>query len=139
VQNSWKVLAGALVVFAISAPAIQAQGQGQGGGQPGAMQRGGNRMVQMLLKDISLDEAQKAQIEVIKGKYEKEFPPPTQGQEPDSSSRAQRREAMMRMQGDIREVLTEEQKKTFEKNLAEMRDRMQKRGQRGGHGDGHEG
>jgi Spy/CpxP family protein refolding chaperone len=53
---------------------------------------------------------------------------PAQGEKPDSASRAQRREAMMNMQRDIREVLNEEQKKTFDKNLAEMRERMQKRG-----------
>jgi Spy/CpxP family protein refolding chaperone len=127
VQTSWKVLAGALVLFAVAAPAAQAQGQG--GGQQGGMRGNGNRITQMLLKDIALDSAQRARIEVIKGKYEKEFPPPAEGQRPDSAARVQRREAMQNMQRDIREVLTEEQKKIFDKNLAEMRSRMGNRGQ----------
>ncbi len=128
-KTSWKLLAGALVLFAVAGPAT-VEAQAERGGQQGSMRGGGNRMVQMLLKDITLDSAQRARVEVIKGKYEKEFPAPTRGQEPDSAARASRREAMMNMTRDIREVLTAEQQQTFDKNLAEMRERMPRRVQR---------
>ncbi len=90
--------------------------------------RGGGRMMEMLLKDITLDDAQKAKLDSIQQKFAKEMPPMTPGERPSDEAMAKRRELMTRQQEEVRTILTAEQQKAYDKNLEEMRARMQRRG-----------
>ncbi len=111
----------AVLVLAVAAPTVHAQGGPPQGGR-------GGRMMEMMMKDITLDAAQKAKVDSIMAKHQAMMPPMAQGQMPDSATRAARREHMMKEQEEIRAVLTPDQQKTFDKNMAEMRDRMGRRG-----------
>lgn len=88
-------------------------------------------MMEMLFKDITLDDAQKVKVEAIRVKYQKDMPAMTPGERPSADDMAKRREVMMKQQDEIRTVLTADQQKTYDKNVAEMRERMG-RGGRGG-------
>jgi len=124
VKRSWISLAAAVVVLAVAAPSAHAQGgPPQGGGM-----RGGPRMMEMLLKDITLDDAQKAKVDSIQQKFAKEMPPMTPGERPTPEAMQARRELMVTQQDEIRAVLTPDQQKVFDKNREEMRARMPRRG-----------
>lgn len=120
-NRSWISVAVAAVVLAVAAPSAHAQG---GGPPPGGMRGGGARMMENLFKDITLDDAQKVKIEAIRVKYQKEMPAMTPGERPSADDMAKRREIMMKQQDEMRGVLTAEQQKTFDKNIADMRARM---------------
>ena len=124
-------LAAALCVGITSVAAAQGteppqQGQGQG-----EMRRGGG-MGGMLLKDINLTDAQKAQVKAIREKYA-----PQQlalrkavqatGGPPDEATRAKIADLQSKQAAEIRAVLTADQQATFDKNLAEMKSRMESR------------
>lgn len=115
-MKKW-ILAVAIAAAAssVSAPAAMAQGGGGGG-----MGRGGARMMEMLLKDITLTEAQKAQVDSIQASYQKQMPAMTPGTPPSAEDRQKMMELRQKQQADIRAVLTDEQKVTFDKNLAAM-------------------
>ena len=119
----------AMMVAALSlsmtavAKAQDPQPQGQGGGRPG---RGMN--MQALMKDITLTDAQKTQIDSIQKKYQGE----RQGlmeaaRNGDQEARGKMRELMTKQTDAIKAVLTDEQKKTFDKNVEEMRANMPQR------------
>ena len=129
-KHSWISLVGALVVLAVVAPSAQAQGGGPppGGMRGGGMRGGGARMMELLLKDITLDAAQRAKLESIKEKYAKEMPATTPGERPDEAAMRQRRELQTKQQNEVRAILTADQQKVFDRNLAELRERMQRRG-----------
>lgn len=122
-KRSWISLAIAAIVLAVAAPTAEAQG----GPPPGGM-RGGQRMMEMLLKDITLDDAQKAKLDSIQQKYAKEMPPMTPGERPTPEAMQARRELMTKQQDEIRTILTADQQKVYDKNLEEMRARRQRRG-----------
>jgi Spy/CpxP family protein refolding chaperone len=109
------------------AAAGYAQGGQQSGAAPSGM-RGGNRMMTTLLEGITLTDAQKAKIDSISAKYRAEMPAFTPGTRPDSATMARRRELMQQETAEIRSVLTPEQQKVFDENVARMRERMQRRG-----------
>lgn len=111
----------AMLVLAVAAPTVHAQGGGPPGGR-------GGRMMEMMMTGITLDAAQKAKVDSIVAKHQAEMPPMQQGQMPDSATRAARREHMMKQQDEIRAVLTPDQQKVFDKNVADMRERMRGRG-----------
>ena len=90
-------------------------------------QRGG-MMSAALLKGIDLSAAQKAKIDSIQTSYRSQMPAMTPGSRPDEATRAKRREIMQKESADIRAVLTSDQQKVYDKNLEEMRSRMQRRG-----------
>lgn len=121
-KRSWSSLAVAVVVLAVAAPSAQAQG----GPPPGGM-RGPGRMMEMLMKDITLDDAQKAKLDSIQAKYAKEMPPMTPGEPPSPEAMTKRREVMAKQQDEIRTILTADQQKVYDRNLAEMRERMGRR------------
>jgi len=123
VKRSWISLAVAVVVLAIAAPSAA---HAQGGPPPGGM-RGPGRMMEMLMKDITLDDAQKAKLDSIQAKNAKEMPPMTPGEPPSQEAMTKRREVMAKQQDEIRTILTADQQKLYDKNLAEMRDRMGRR------------
>ena len=121
-NRSWMSLAAALFVIAVAAPQTQAQG-----GPPPGGQRGPGRMMEMLMQGITLDDAQKAKVDSIQAKYQKEMPPFTPGEPPAPEAMQKRRELMAKQQDEIRAILTADQQKVYDKNLADMRERMGRR------------
>ena len=112
------ILAVAVAVAASAASASVAMAQG-GGGQG----RGGGRMMEMLMQGITLTDAQKTQVDSITAKYRAEMPAMTPGNPPSDADRQKMMDLRQKQNADIRAVLTDEQKKTFDKNLEEMRNR----------------
>jgi Spy/CpxP family protein refolding chaperone len=120
-------LAAAFCVGMTSIAAAQGQPepQGQGG-------RAGGGMGGMLLKDITLTDAQKDQIKTIREKYlpqQMELRKAAQatGTAPDEATRAKMMDLQEKQAADIRALLTADQQKVFDTNLKEMRDRMEAR------------
>jgi Spy/CpxP family protein refolding chaperone len=128
-----KVIRIATMAFALCAgftSVAAAQGQPQPQGQ-GEMRRGGG-MGGMLLKDITLTDAQKDQIKAIREKYmpqQMELRKAVQatGTSPDEATRAKMNDLQEKQAAEIRAVLTADQQKVFDANLKEMRDRMEAR------------
>ncbi len=124
-------LAAALCVGMTSVAAAQGteppkQGQGQG-----EMRRGGGRG-EWLLKDITLTDAQKDQIKTIREKYvpqQLELRKAAQavGGPPDEATRTKIVDLQTKQAAEIRAILTADQQVTFDKNLAEMKARMDAR------------
>jgi Spy/CpxP family protein refolding chaperone len=107
-----------------------AQGQPEPQGQ-GEMRRGGG-MGGMLLKDITLTDAQKDQIKTIREKYmpqQMELRKSVQatGGPPDEATMKRMMDLQEKQAADIRAILTADQQKVFDANLKEMRDRMEAR------------
>jgi Spy/CpxP family protein refolding chaperone len=121
-------LAAALCVGMTSVAAAQGappQGQGQGERRAGGM--GG-----MLLKDINLTDAQKDQVKTIREKYlpqQMELRKAAQatGGPPDEATRSKMMELQNKQAADIRAILSADQQATFDKNLVEMKARMDSR------------
>jgi len=109
-----RVLALLAALVAFAAPAAFAQG----GGPPGGQGRG--RQMELLMKDITLTDVQKASVDSIVQSYRAQMPAFTPGQPPDSAARAKRGELMTKQNAAIRAVLTADQQKVFDKNVAEM-------------------
>jgi len=105
-------------MMALAAPAAYAQG---GGGQ------GGGKGMQRLMQGITLDAKQQASVDSIQKAFRAEMPPMQQGTPPDSATRAKRMEVMQKEYAAIRNVLTADQQKVFDKNVAEMREQMKNR------------
>ena len=108
-----------------------AQGQPEPKEGQGEMRRGGG-MGGMLLKDITLTDAQKAQIKTIREKYvpkQLELRKAVQatGAPPDEATRAKMTELQTQQSAEIRAILTADQQKTFDHNLHEMKERMDER------------
>src|SRR5882762_3163437 len=120
-------LAAALCVGMTTVAAAQGtpqQGQGE-------MRRGGG-MGGLLLKDISLTDAQKAQVKAIREKYaplQLELRKSVQatGSPPDEATRTKMIDLQSKQAAEIRAVLTADQQATFDKNLAEMKSQMESR------------
>jgi Spy/CpxP family protein refolding chaperone len=105
-----------------------AQGQPEPQGQGG---RGGG-MGGMLLKDITLTDAQKDQIKTIREKYmpqQMELRKAAQatGTAPDEATRTKMMDLQTKQAADIRAVLTADQQAIFDKNMADMKARMETR------------
>lgn len=123
-------LAAALCVGITSVAAAQGteppqQGQGQG-----EMRRGGG-MGGTLLKDINLTDAQKAQVKTIREKYLPQLVEIRKASQAtgtvDEASRAKSTDLQTKQAAEIRAILTADQQVTFDKNLAEMKARMDSR------------
>ena len=134
------VALGAALVFGVSASAQAQAGTAGRPSQRGAQMR--EVTAGPLFRGITLTDAQKAQLRTVGEKYatlrqemRKDGRGGAQGagerQRPDSATRAKMGELMQRQQADLRAVLTAEQQKTFDQNVAQLRDRV---GQRGGEG-----
>jgi len=105
-----------------------AQGQPAPKEGQGEMRRGGG-MGGMLLKDITLTDAQKDQIKTIREKYvpkQLELRKAVQatGAPPDEATRAKMTELQTQQSTEIRAILTADQQKTFDHNLHELKERM---------------
>ena len=117
-------LAAALCVGMTSVAAAQ-------GTEPPQQGRG-DRMGGMLLKDITLTDAQKEQVKTIREKYvpkQLELRKAVQatGAPPDEATRAKMMELQNQQSTEIRAILTPDQQKTFDHNLHEMKERMDAR------------
>ena len=129
-----KVIRIATLAFALCAGMTSiaaAQGQPEPQGQGGEA-RPGRGMGGMLLKDIALTDAQKAQVRVIREKYlpqQMELRKAAQatGTAPDEATRAKMMELQSQQSAEIRAILTADQQKTFDHNLHEMKERMDRR------------
>ena len=126
-----KVIRIATLAFALCAgitSVAAAQGQPEGQKGKGDMRRGGG-MGGMLLKDITLTDAQKDQIKIIREKYvpkQLELRKAVQatGGPPDEATRAKMMELQSQQAAEIRTVLTPDQQKTFDHNLHELKEKM---------------
>jgi protein CpxP len=112
-----------------------AQGQPEPKEGQGEMRRGGG-MGGMLLKDITLTDAQKEQVKTIREKYvprQLELRKAVQatGGPPDDATRAKMTELQSQQSAEIRAILTPDQQKTFDNNLHEMKERMDARRKEG--------
>lgn len=119
-------LAVALCAAATSVAAAQGQPeQGQGGMRPSRGMGG------MLLKDITLTDAQKAQIKTIRDKYvpqQMELRKSAQSVgSMDEATRTKMMDLQTKQAAEIRAVLTADQQVIFDKNLADMKARMEAR------------
>jgi len=129
-----KVIRIATLAFALCAgmtSVAAAQGQPEPKEGQGEMRRGGG-MGGMLLKDITLTDAQKDQIKTIREKYvprQLELRKAVQatGGPPDEATRAKMMELQGQQSAEIRAILTADQQKTFDHNLHEMKERMDRR------------
>ena len=141
---SGRMMLGAAALVMSLAIGVEVQGQGRGhGGQRGAGQgemRGGDRRGPMmaaraLLRGIDLTDAQKTKIRDIALKYRprhEAFADTMRanrelGIRPDSTQLAKRMQILAQERAEIRAVLTAEQQKTFDANVAKMQDRMKER------------
>lgn len=73
------------------------------------------------LKGIDLTPAQQAKVDSINAKYRSMMPAMTPGTPPDSAMRMKRSEMMTERNTEYRAVLTPDQQKTFDKNVADMK------------------
>jgi Spy/CpxP family protein refolding chaperone len=89
--------------------------------------RGTGRRMQLLFRDITLTEDQQTKVDSIQSRYRAQMPSFTPGTPPDSATRQKIRGLFRHEIDDLRAVLTADQQKAFDKNLAEMR-----QGRRGG-------
>ena len=129
-----KVIRIATLAFALCAgmtSVAAAQGQPEGQKGQGEMRRGGG-MGGMLLKDITLTDAQKDQIKTIREKYvpkQLELRKAVQatGGPPDEATRAKMTELQTQQSAEIRAILTPDQQKTFDHNLHELKEKMDER------------
>ena len=130
-------LAGALVLGAACAqkpataqtttPSPQVSTQQDGGERMG--RRAGDRG-QALLRGITLSADQQSQVQAIRERHRSEMQALNPRENPDD--RAKMQQNMQTQLAEIRAVLTSDQQTQFDKNVAEMRDRMQQRGGPGG-------
>jgi Spy/CpxP family protein refolding chaperone len=89
----------------------------------------GNRpnMTAMLLKDITLTPAQQAKADSIEAKYRDQMQTLRNGGGDQQEMRQKRGELMGKQREEIKALLTDDQKKVFDKNAEDMRQQMQNR------------
>jgi len=112
------------------APALSAQNPSppaQGGGQ----QRGAGRMQAMALQGITLTAAQQAKVDSITARTRAQMPQMTPGTPPSDADRQKMMSVSQASLKEVRAVLTPDQQKVFDKNVADMQQRMQQRMQGG--------
>ena len=116
-------LAAALCVGMTSVAVAQSTEPQQGQGQ-GEARRGGG-MGGTVLKDITLTDAQKAQVKAIRDKYVPQLMELRKAEQAtgtkDEAGRAKAADIMNKQAAEIRAILTAEQQATFDRNLAEMK------------------
>ncbi len=136
--------AAAIASICCAAPAVLAA---QAGDQPPAGQppaggpgRGGMGMrgMGMLMQGITLSDAQRAQLDSVQAagrtRMQAMRSQMMQGGPPDSATMMQFRHEMESQRTAMRAILTPDQQKTFDANLAKMREQGQQRMREGGQG-----
>ncbi len=119
-----------LAVALCAGMASVAAAQGQTEPNKGEMRRGGG-MGGMLLKDITLTDAQKEQVKTIREKYlpqQMELRKSAQSVGVvDEATRAKMADLQNQQAAEIRVILTADQQKTFDHNLHELKEKMDER------------
>jgi Spy/CpxP family protein refolding chaperone len=89
----------------------------------------GNRpnMSAMLFKDITLTPAQQAKVDSIEAKYREQMTALRNGGGDQQEMRQKRGELMGKQRDELKALLTDDQKKVFDKNAEDMRQQMQNR------------
>ena len=116
------LISAALLALSASVALAQNPQAPPGGGMSGGMRQGGpGRRMQMLLNGITLTTQQQATVDSIEGAYRPRMRALfTPGSPPDSTARARMRDLADSENKDIRAILTPDQQKIFDKNVAEM-------------------
>jgi Spy/CpxP family protein refolding chaperone len=95
---------------------------------PQQQSRGGRgNMTAMLLKDITLTPAQQAKSDSIQAKYREQMQALRAGGGDQQEMRSKGRELQEKQRDEIKAILTDDQKKVFDKNVEDMRAQMQNR------------
>ena len=103
-------------------------GRGQGRGGPG-----GFRADQALLRNITLSADQQQRVDTIRARYRTQMEQMRQQSGGDRDAmRGQMRTMMEKQQAELRDVLTPDQQRQFDLNVADMRARMERGGRPGG-------
>lgn len=103
-------------------------GRGMGRGGPG-----GARAEQALLRNITLSADQQQRVDSIRARYRTQMEQMRQQSGGDRDAmRGQMRTTMEKQQAEIRDVLTPDQQRQFDQNVADMRSRMERGGGRPG-------
>lgn len=89
----------------------------------------GNRpnMSAMLFKDITLTPAQQAKVDSIEARYRDQMQALRNGGGDPQEMRQKRGELMGKQRDELKALLTDDQKKVFDKNAEDMRQQMQNR------------
>src|SRR5687768_13577017 len=94
--------------------------------QPQPQRQGGGNQVAALMQGITLTADQQAKVDSISKKVQADMQAMRQDQSIDQDARrAKGREMRTKMNDEIKALLTDEQKKVFDKNVADMQARMQ--------------
>jgi len=90
--------------------------------QPGR----GNRpnMAAMLFKDITLTPTQQAKVDSVEAKYRDQMQALRNGGGDQQETRAKRGELMQKQRDELKALLTDDQKKVFDKNAEDIRQQM---------------
>ena len=97
--------------------------------QPQGQRQGGGRGMGLLLQGITLTAEQQTKVDTINAKYATERRTIMQDESLDQDTRrAKGRELMGKQRDELKALLTDEQKKVFDKNVEEMQARMQQGG-----------
>ena len=105
--------------FGITTVAHAQEPQGNRGNRP--------NMSAMLFKDITLTPAQQAKVDSIDAKYREQMQALRSAGGDPQEMRAKRGELMGKQRDELKAVLTDDQKKVFDKNAEDMRQQMQNR------------
>jgi len=97
--------------------------------QDSQQQGRGNRpnMAAMLFKDITLTPAQQAKADSISSRYREQLQTLRAGGGDQQEMRAKSRELQEKQRDELKALLTDDQRKTFDKNVEDMRQQMQNR------------
>jgi Spy/CpxP family protein refolding chaperone len=94
--------------------------------QPSSQQQGRPNMMATLMQGITLTADQQTKVDAITKKYADERQTLMADQSLDRDARrAKSREMMTKQSDEVKAVLTDDQKKVFEKNQADLQARMQ--------------
>ena len=121
----------AVAGLALCASASLAGAQGHEGhtqGKPAGTTAKQGRGHSMLFKGITLTADQQTKLDALMATHHAERQAMTpDGTRPDSATREKRKAEMEKHYAEVRGILTAEQQKVFDANLAAMKDRRQKR------------
>lgn len=99
--------------------------------QPQGQRQGGGRQMAMLFHGITLSAEQQAKVDSINAKFMTERRAIMQDESLDQDARrAKSRELMGKQREEIKALLSDEQKKVFDKNVEDMQARMPQGGGR---------
>ena len=89
----------------------------------------GNRpnMAAMLFKDITLTPVQQAKVDSITGKYREQMQALRAAGVDQQEMRTKNRELQEKQRDELKAILTDDQKKTFDKNFEDMRQARENR------------